>query len=226
MYVMAIHRTTIGKKVIMAVTGLIGVGFVFLHMYGNLKAFQGREYFNEYAHGLRAFGEPVFGYLHILTVIRLVLLASVILHVWAALALTRQAQSARPSGYAVKRHVQASYASVTMRWGGVVIFLFLLYHLAHFTWGVPGIHGDFIREDPYHNLLAGFRFAPVALIYMAAVIALGLHLYHGAWSMFQTLGLSNENSEKPLRALSLAVALVLTIGYLTVPIAILTGIIR
>jgi succinate dehydrogenase / fumarate reductase cytochrome b subunit len=226
MYAMALPRTTIGKKIIMAITGLIGVGFIFFHMYGNLKAFLGPAYFNEYAEGLRTLGAPVFGHLHLLTVARLVLLAAVAAHIWAAVTLTRQAQMARPSSYQIKKYVQANYAAVTMRWGGLVLFLFLLYHLAHFTWGVPGIHNQFVRGDAYHNLVSGFQFPPIALIYLAAVISLGFHLYHGGWSMFQTLGLSNENTEKPLRALSMALAVVITIGYLLVPISILIGIIR
>jgi succinate dehydrogenase / fumarate reductase, cytochrome b subunit len=226
MYVMALPRTTIGKKIIMAVTGLIGVGFLVLHMYGNLKAFLGPVYFNEYAEGLRAFGEPVMGHLHLLTIIRIVLLGAVVLHVWAAWSLTQQAWRARPARYAVTQRVQANYASITMRWGGLALFLFLLYHLAHFTWGVPVIHSNFVRGDAYHNLVVGFQSIPVTLIYLAASVALGMHLYHGGWSMFQTLGLSNENTEKPLRALSLAVALVLTIGFIVVPLAVLAGIIR
>lgn len=226
MYVMALPRTTIGKKIIMAVTGLIGIGFLLLHMYGNLKAFLGPVYFNDYAEALRTFGEPIFGYLHILTVIRIVLLAAVVLHVWAAWSLTQQAWRARPTRYAVTHRVQANYGALTMRWGGLALFLFVIYHLAHFTWGVPGINNNFVRGDAYHNLVAGFQSLPVTLIYIAASIALGLHLYHGGWSMCQTLGLSNENTEKPLRALSLAVALVLTIGFVVVPLAVLTGIIR
>jgi succinate dehydrogenase / fumarate reductase cytochrome b subunit len=226
MYVMTLPRTTIGKKVIMAVTGLIGVGFILGHMYGNLKAFLGPAYFNEYAEGLRSLGEPLFGHLHLLTVVRIVLLASVVLHVWAAVSLTRQAQRARPSAYVMKRQVQANYASITMRWGGLALFLFVLYHLAHFTWGVPVIHNDFIRGDAYHNLVSGFRFAPIALIYILAVVALGMHLYHGGWSMFQTLGLSNENTEKPLRAFAAALAIVVVLGFSAVPIGVLLGIIQ
>jgi succinate dehydrogenase / fumarate reductase, cytochrome b subunit len=226
MYVMTLPRTTIGKKIIMAVTGLVGVGFIIGHMYGNLKAFMGPVYFNEYAEGLRAFGEPLFGHLHLLTLVRIVLLASLVLHVWAAVALTRQAQRARPSAYAMKRRVQANYASITMRWGGLALFLFVIYHLAHFTWGVPGIHNDFIPGDAYHNLVAGFSFAPITIIYILAVVALGLHLYHGGWSMFQTLGLSNDNTEKPLRAFAAALAIVVTLGFIAVPIGVLVGLIR
>jgi succinate dehydrogenase / fumarate reductase cytochrome b subunit len=113
-----------------------------------------------------------------------------------------------------------------MRWGGVTIAIFLLYQLAHFTWGTPVIASDFIRGDAFHNLVAGFSFPPVALIYRAGVVALCFHLYHGAWSMFQTLGLSNSNTESPLRAFSVVLAAVIVIGFLVVPISILLGIIH
>lgn len=226
MYVMTLHRTTIGKKILMAVTGLIGVGYVIMHMYGNLKAFLGPTYFNEYAEGLRTLGAPIFGHLHLLTLARLVLVAAVLLHIWAAVSLTRQAQHARPTRYAVTKRVQASPAALTMRWGGVTIFIFLIYHLAHLTWGTPLIAGDFVRGDAFHNLVTGLSFPPVALIYMAGVVALGFHLYHGAWSMFQTLGFSNENTEPPLRAFSVALAWVIVIGFLAVPVSILLGIIH
>jgi succinate dehydrogenase / fumarate reductase cytochrome b subunit len=209
----------------MAVTGLIGLGFVLMHMYGNLKAFGGREYFNTYAEGLRSVGAPIFGHYHLLMVARLVLIVAVFAHIWSAYVLTQQANAARPRPYAVRKHVQASRAALTMRWGGVAIFLFLLYHLAQLTWGIPVIHGDFIRGDAYHNLVYGLR-SPVAVVYMAAVVALGFHLYHGIWSACQTLGLSNDNTEPPIRTFSMAVAAVITLGYLTVPLAILVGIIH
>lgn len=225
MYALALHRSTIGKKIIMAVTGIIGLGFVLLHMYGNLKAFGGSAYFNEYAEGLRTIGEPIFAHLHLLMVARLVLIASVIGHVWAAYSLAQQARAARPTAYVVQKHVQANRAALSMRYGGVALFLFIIYHLAHFTWGVPGIHNDFVRGDAYHNLVYGLS-SPLAVIYMAAVVALGFHLYHGVWSAFQTLGLSNDNTEKPLRMLSLALAVVITVGYLTVPLAIWAGVIH
>jgi succinate dehydrogenase / fumarate reductase cytochrome b subunit len=223
---MTFPRSTIGKKVIMAVTGLIGIGFLLLHMYGNLKAFGGPAYFNDYAEGLRAFGAPIFGHLHVLMLIRTVLLVSLAGHVWAALALTRQAWGARPVKYTLKKNVQADYAAVTMRWGGLTIFLFLIYHLMHFTWGVPVAPGGFVRGDAYRNMVVGFQFWPATLFYLLAVIALGLHLYHGGWSMFQTLGLTDENTTKPLRALALGLALVISVGFAIVPVAVLVGIIR
>jgi len=226
MYVMTLPRTTIGKKVIMALTGLIGVGYLVMHMYGNLKAFGGAAYFNEYAEGLRELGAPLFSHLHLLTLARIVLVAAVLLHIWAAVTLTQQAQHARPRNYVVKKQVQASYASITMRWGGVVILLFLIYHLLHLTWGAPVVPGGYERGNAYRNLVNGFQVLPVTLFYLIALTALGLHLYHGGWSLFQTLGLSNENTEKPLRLFALALAILIPVGFAVVPVSILVGIIR
>ncbi len=229
MQAVALYRTSIGKKAVMAVTGLIWIGYVVMHMYGNLKAFQGPVYFNEYAEGLRELGAPVFGHLHLLTIARIVLLVSIVLHVWSAWSLYQQARYARPFGYAERKVVQANYASLTMRLGGTVILLFIIYHLMHLTWGVPLVHPDFVRGDPYHNLVTGFQFVPAAIIYIIAVIALGFHLYHGTWSMFQTLGLSRrryEQFEQPIRALSWLLAILVPAGFASVPIAVLLGIIR
>ena len=229
--VMTLHRTSIGKKVIMAVTGLIGIGFVFFHMYGNLKVFGfigGPAYFNEYAEGLRSFGEPIFGHTHLLWVARIVLLVAVILHVWAAWSLYQESNNARSTRYVKYTKVQADPAASYIRFGGVVLFIFILLHLMHFTWGIPGIHPDFRPGDVYHNLVVGFQsyaYLP-AIIYIVAMIVLGFHLYHGAWSMFQTLGLNNHTYTKPLRALALILAIVIPGGFAIVPLAVLFGIVR
>ena len=223
MAVMTLTRSTIGKKVIMAVTGLVWVGFLIFHMYGNLKVFQGAEYFNYYAESLRELGAPLFSRLHLLTLLRIVVSLSVVLHVWAALSLTKTALTARPQSYEMKRLVQANYASITMRYGGVVIGLFLLYHLAHFTWGLlPGV---FARGDPYGNLVAGFQSIFNVAFYLVAVVALGFHLYHGTWSMFQTLGFNNQKYDKSLRGLALALGILLPLGFAIVPLAVLFGIV-
>jgi succinate dehydrogenase / fumarate reductase cytochrome b subunit len=226
MYVMTLHRSSIGKKIIMAVTGVIGLGYVLLHMYGNLKAFLGRDYFNAYAEGLRTLGAPIFGHAHLLYVARLILLVAVVLHIWSAYSLTQQAHHARPSNYMVNKKVQANYASLTMRWGGVVILIFLIYHLMHLTWGLPVAPGVFIPGDAYHNLVNGFQFLPATILYLLGVIALGFHLYHGTFSAFQTLGLNNQNTESPLKATALALSLVISIGFAAVPISVVLGIIR
>lgn len=219
--VLALPRTTIGKKAIMAVTGLIYVGFVFVHMYGNLKVFLGQAYFNEYAEGLRGFGAPLLGHLHFLYIMRVVLVAAIVLHIWAAFSLTKQARTARPTAYKVTRRQEADYAALTMRWGGIAIFFFLLYHLAHFTWGIPVIHPNFTPGDAYRNLVIGFLNPLNVVLYLVALVALSFHLYHGTWSMFQTLGLRNRDTDSAIRGLALGLSLLIPIGFAIVPISVL-----
>jgi len=223
--VMTLHRSTVGKKVIMAITGIVLIGFIMFHMYGNLKAFWGPAYFNEYSEGLRTVGEPIFGYQHLLWVARLGLIAAFGLHIWSALELIRQRQAGRPVKYVKHTKLEANYANLTIRFGGILILLFLIYHLMHFTFGVPVVHPDFIPGDAYHNLVVGFQSVPVSIAYIIAVFFLGLHLYHGTWSMFQTLGFNSKEYDKPLRVLGLVVALVVTIGFISVPISVMLGII-
>jgi succinate dehydrogenase / fumarate reductase cytochrome b subunit len=226
MQAVAIYRSSIGKKALMAVTGLIWIGYVIAHMYGNLKAFQGSEDFNHYAESLRTLGEPIFGYLHLLTIIRIVLVIAILIHIWAAWSLFVMAREARPRSYASRRVVKANYASVSIRYGAVVILLFVIYHLSHLTWGITGIHPDYIRGDAYHNLVIGFRSLPVVIIYLAALVALAGHLYHGTWSMFQTMGMNDNNWDRALRALAWLLAIVVPVGFAAVPIAIQLGFIQ
>lgn len=221
--VLMLPRTTIGKKVIMAVTGLIWVGYVVVHMYGNLKLFMGQEYFNVYAEGLRTLGAPVFGHGHLLFIARIGLIGSLLLHVWAAVALTARARAARPRGYELKKSVQATFASLYMRWGGVAILFFILYHLAHLTWGVPGLSSSFVRGDPYSNVVNSFASGPAIFLYYIALLALGLHLYHGVWSMFQTLGLNNKAYSPLIRIVALLLAIVVPVGFAIPPLAVLLG---
>jgi succinate dehydrogenase / fumarate reductase cytochrome b subunit len=228
---LTLYRSSIGKKAIMAVSGLIGIGFLLLHMYGNLKIFEGPEFFNNYAAGLRTLGAPVFGPTHLLWVARIVLLAAVAAHIWSAYELTRQDLGGRPRGqhYTQKKSIAATYASRTMRWGGVILLLFIIFHLMHFTLGLVGYGaGEYQAESggqfhAYENVVNGFRFWPATLFYIVAMLALGMHLYHGFWSMFQTLGLNSNKTNGLLRGLALAVALVLTVGFVAVPLAVLFG---
>ncbi len=226
MQAVALYRSSIGKKALMALTGLIWIGYVVVHMYGNLKVFTGSVHFNEYAEGLRVIGAPIFGPLHLLTIARIGLIAAIVVHVWAAYSLFQQAREARPASYASRRVVQANYASLTMRYGGTVILLFILFHLAHLTWGISPVHSDYIRGDAYHNLIAGFRSLPVVLIYLVALVALGLHLFHGTWSMFQTLGLNDSQWNVAFRALAWVLAIVVPVGFAVVPIAIQLGFVQ
>lgn len=223
--VLTLPRTTIGKKVIMAVTGLIGIGFVLGHMYGNLKVFSGPEEFNAYAEGLRELGAPIFTHSELLWLVRLVLLAAVGLHVWSAWALYQDSRRARSTEYARYTTLHTNVAARYIRFGGTVIFIFIILHLMHFTWGIPGIHPDFIPGDVYHNLVVGFQsyyYLP-AIFYLLAVLLLGFHLYHGAWSMFQTLGLNNSSYTHLWRGLAWILAVVITVGFAIVPLGVMFG---
>lgn len=216
-----LFRTSIGLKITMAVTGIVWVGFVIGHMLGNLKVYQGREAFNHYAEGLRVFGAPFLLDSQALWIARAVLFVALVLHVWSALKLTRQSHAARDVDYRKREALEFSRASRTMRWGGVALLLFIVYHILHLTLGV--VHPDFVPGDPYHNFVAAFASVPVALFYAAAMVALALHLYHGVWSSFQTLGVTDERVNRWRRPLALAVALVVLIGNLSFPVAVLTG---
>jgi succinate dehydrogenase / fumarate reductase cytochrome b subunit len=216
--------TMVGKKVVMAVTGLVLVGFVIAHMLGNLKMFLGEEAINAYARFLREVGEPLLPYGTLLWMVRVILLVSVALHILAAVELVRLDWNVRPEGYLTKRSIAATYASRTMKWSGVIVGLFVVYHLLHLTAGVVGYKpGEFEHLSVYHNAVAGFSVWYVSLFYILAMAALCLHLDHGVWSMFQTVGLNNARVTRVLRALSRAVAIVVFAGFIAVPVAVLAG---
>ncbi|HSJ25761.1 MAG TPA: succinate dehydrogenase cytochrome b subunit [Longimicrobiales bacterium] len=215
--------STVGKKIAMAVSGVILLGFVVGHMVGNLKVYQGADAFNHYAEGLRTFGDPFFGNSQLLWLIRLVLLAALLVHISAAFQLTRRSRAARAVGYTkYDNDLAFSYASRTMVWGGVIILLFVLYHLLHLTFGTA--HPDFIHGDAYHNFVVGFRSVPVSLAYIAAMIPLGLHMYHGFWSMLQTLGANNPAYARFRRPVAAFLAIIVVVGNISFPVAVLTGI--
>lgn len=225
--VLTLPRTTIGKKVIMAVTGLIGIGFVIGHMYGNLKVFSGPEEFNAYAEGLRTFGEPIFTHSEPLWIVRIVLLVAVALHVWSAWSLYQDSRRARSTKYVVHTTLHTNAAARYIRFGGTVIFIFIILHLMQFTWGVPVIQPDFIPGNAYHNLVVGFQsyyYLP-AIFYLVALAFLAFHLYHGVWSMFQTLGLNNSGYTKVWQGLALVVTIVVTVGFAVVPLGVMFGLV-
>jgi succinate dehydrogenase / fumarate reductase, cytochrome b subunit len=223
----ALWGTMVGKKVVMAVTGLVLVGFVIAHMLGNLKIFLGAETIDAYAVFLRTMGEPLFPYSLLLWVVRIMLLTCVALHITAAVQLTRMNWAARPQGYDTKQSIATTYAARTMRWSGVILALFVVYHLLHLTAGAVGFqHGEFHHLSVYHNVVAGFSVWYVSLFYIVAMACLYLHLDHGIWSMFQTLGWNNARTTSSLQALSRVVALVVFGGFISVPIAVLAGWLR
>jgi succinate dehydrogenase / fumarate reductase, cytochrome b subunit len=220
-------RSTVALKALMAVTGLILIGYLLAHMYGNLKVFAGPAAFNEYAHHLRTLGEPILPYSGVLWIIRVILLVSIFAHMYAAFTLWSRARKARGG---VRRYhsnkarlgVQRTYASFTLRWGGVVIVLFVIYHLLHLTWNV--IHPGGAAATPYDRVVNGFQIWSVVLGYTIAVIAVGLHVRHGTWSALTTLGANTSSlARQRLNVIAYAVAGLLTIGFLLPPFAILFG---
>ena len=206
----------------MAVSGLLLLGFVVAHMAGNLKVFQGAEKLNGYAEFLREVGAPIFGHGEVLWIFRIGLILAVAVHIVSAIQLTAQAKAARPIAYRRSVHLEDSYASRTMRWGGVIIAAFITYHLLHLTWGT--VHNEFVTGDVYHNMITAFQVLPITLAYAVATGFLGLHLYHGVWSALQTLGI-NHSRLNGARIMSAGIAIVIVVGYLSAPFAILFGVI-
>lgn len=214
---MRFWRSTIGKKVVMAVTGIVLVGYILAHVTANLLIFAGPSAIDAYAAKLRTLPILLWG-------VRVLLLLSVGLHVVAAAQLTVRSRAARPASYRRFEPQASSAASRTMRWGGVALLLFLVYHILHFTTGHA--HPDFIHLAPYHNVTTAFRVWWIAGIYIAAMAALALHLYHGTWSMFQTLGIEHERVNPARRRLATVIAVLVPLGFVSVPIAVLLGVIR
>jgi len=211
------YQSTIGKKIIMAVTGLILVAFVVLHMLGNLLIFQGPARINAYSQFLHGTGE-------LLWFVRAVLLVAVVLHIDAAVQLTRRSLAARPLNYDERDPQVSTIAARTIRWGGGLLLIFVVFHLLHFTTGtlLPAFHPG----DVYFNVVTGFHVWPVAVFYVIAMVALGLHLYHGAWSSFRTLGLTRPKRDPLHRPIAVVLAIVVALGFALVPVAVLAGWVR
>lgn len=224
------YRSALGKKAVMAVTGIFIFGWVFGHMIGNAKMYLGAEHFNEYAKWLRTMGAPalpqIFGSSAGLWIVRVLFIVAIWFHVQSATLLTLMNWGARPVAYRDRDYVTADYASRTMRWGGVIIALFILYHLAHFTWGWHVAPVPFAKDDPYRNVVAGFQVWWVSGIYVVANLALGLHLFHGLSAMFSSLGLSHERFNPWKRYFATAFAVIVAGVNVSFPIAVLMGIVR
>jgi succinate dehydrogenase / fumarate reductase, cytochrome b subunit len=208
---------TIGKKIVMAVSGVLMAGFLVTHMSANLLAFAGPAEINGYSRFLHSVPE-------ILWPIRIGLLVSFVVHIVSAWELTRVSKKARPAGYAKRVPQVSTFAARTIRWGGVLLFVFVIYHLLHFTFGTA--HPSFVPLDPYANLVVGYRSQPVvAFVYLLAMVVVGLHLYHGLWSSSRTLGVRRPSPWPFKRKVALVVAGTLWLGFSMVPIGVLTGLI-
>lgn len=221
--VLNIYRSTVGKKVLMAASGIVFTGFILGHMYGNLKAFFGPETFNHYAEFLREMGAPLLMHGQLLWVFRIALLIAVLLHVLPAAQLWLLSRSARPVKYARKLDtLETTLAARTMIWGGALIGIFVVLHILHLTTGT--LHPDFIPGDAFNNLVVGFQWAPIPILYIAVMGAICMHLYHGVWSFLQTLGLNHPRYNKYRRPLAVTVAAAVFVGFISVPVGVLAGI--
>jgi succinate dehydrogenase / fumarate reductase cytochrome b subunit len=222
--VLTLYRSTVGKKLVVAVTGLLLLLFVIGHMAGNLKVFQGPEKFDAYARFLREVGYPLLPHGGLLWLVRAALLVAAALHIVTVIELYRISRRARGQGYRRAADLSFSYASRTMRWGGVVLAVFVVYHLMHLTFG--NAHPAFDHASPYRNVVRGFSVWWIVLSYAAAVGTLGLHIYHGLWSSTQTLALRSPRLRRWRRPFSAALALAVVAGYLAVPASVLAGWVR
>jgi succinate dehydrogenase / fumarate reductase cytochrome b subunit len=217
-----IWDSSIGKKTVMAVTGLVMLGYLVVHMYGNLKIFFGAGAFDSYAEWLRTLGDPFFHRTWVLWIIRVVLVAAVVLHAVTAYQLSRRDLAARPTKY-VHRRQRASYATRTMRWGGVILGLFIIWHILDLTTGT--VQAGFVPGHPYENVVATFHDWWNNVIYIVAMLALGLHIRHGFWSAAQTLGAGSATRDRTLKTVANVLAVALTAGFIVVPVAVMTGLV-
>jgi succinate dehydrogenase / fumarate reductase, cytochrome b subunit len=208
------YSSTTGKKAVMAVSGCILFLFVVGHLIGNLQIYEGPDALNRYAVLLRT--EPP-----LLWAVRIVLLAMVLLHIWSSVQLAARNISARPQGYIEKKTAGSSYASRTMYWSGPIILAFVIYHLLDFTFGKVNPH--FEPGNVYGNVVASFQVIPVAAFYIIAMLLLCLHLYHGLWSMFQSLGIAHPRRTPVLRRSAAVVAILIAAGNISIPVAVLAG---
>ena len=201
----------------MAVSGVILFLFVLGHLVGNLQIYEGPEKLNNYAHFLRSMPALLWG-------VRITLIVMVLLHIWSSIQLALLKFDARPTGYIKKKATQSSYASRTMYWSGPIILAFVIYHLLDFTFGTVNPH--FQEGDVYANVIASFQLVPVSAFYIVAMLLLCMHLYHGLWSMFQSLGFSHPRYTPVLKRSAAVVAILIAAGNISIPVSVLAGLVR
>jgi succinate dehydrogenase / fumarate reductase, cytochrome b subunit len=211
--------STVGKKIVMAVTGIILFVFVIGHLAGNLQVYEGPAKLNAYGAFLHSIGE-------VLWPIRIILLISIVLHITATVQLALRNKRARPIEYSRKKAISSSYASRTMYWSGPIVLAFIIFHLLHLTAGYIHPGAAFIEGDVYHNVVSGFQVWWVSLSYIVAISLLGLHLRHGLWSMFQSLGIHQPKYTAAYKKLALVIALLIVLGYISIPITVLLGLVK
>jgi len=217
----SLWHSTIGKKYVMAITGLIWFGYLIVHLWGNLKIYAGPTFLNDYGAWLRTVGDPFFGFSQVLWLVRIILIPAFIVHIWAAISLTTRDRASRPQRYSLRKNVESTFASRTMIYGGLFILLFVIFHLLDFTFGTT--NPSYQEGNIYHNVVVSFQRWPVVLFYILAMIAVGLHLLHGIWSLFQTLGWNTTRVSRGIRNFATFAALVITLGNISIPLAVLAG---
>lgn len=218
-FLVTFYRSAVAKKWLMAITGIILLGYVLAHMVGNLKVFLGKDDINHYAEWLRDLGEPALPHEVVLWILRVVLLGAFVIHIVAAYQLTLMNRRARPEQYRSPRdYAAASFASLTMRWTGIIVGLFIVFHLLDLTFGT--VNPGYESGNVYRNMIASFERVPVAVAYIVANVALGIHIFHGAWSMFQSLGLNNPRYNEWRRAFAIGFAGLITAGNVLMPLLI------
>ena len=211
--------STVGKKIVMAVTGAILFVFVIGHLMGNLQVYEGPAKLNAYGAFLHSIGE-------ILWPVRIILLICVTLHIVATVQLALLKKRARPIGYSRKKAIASSYASRTMYWSGPIVLAFIIFHLLHLTAGYIHPGAAYIEGDVYHNVVSGFQVWWVSVSYIVAICLLGLHLRHGLWSMFQSVGILQLQHTATLKAAAMVIALLIVLGYISIPISVLLGLVK
>ena len=217
----SLYSTAVGKKYVMAISGMVLMAFILAHMVGNLKIYFGATALDNYSHWLREVGEPALPRQVLLWAVRITLLGAVTAHIVTAYQLTMINRRARPEAYRSKRdYVAADFASRTMRWTGIIVILFVIFHLLDLTWGPA--NPDFVSGDPYHNVITSFERVPVSIVYIVANLALGVHLYHGAWSLFQSMGWTRPWR----RQFATVFAGLIVLGNVSFPLAVMFGVVN
>ncbi len=222
-FFLELYRSSVGKKYVMANTGLAGLGYILIHMIGNLKVYLGPEPLNEYGEFLRDFGEPAAPRSFLLWIGRLGLLAALGLHLHASWSLTRANRRARVTKYEQRDYIAATFAARTMRWTGIIVLGYIIFHVADLTFGVG--NAQYVKGDVYNNLVTSFSRWPVALIYVAVNLALGIHIFHGTWSLFQSLGLNRQRFNPWRRWIAVGFSAVIVIANVSFPIAVVAGVV-
>lgn len=226
-WIVELYQTDVGKKYAMAITGVMLLGFVFAHMVGNLHVFEGAHELNEYGEGLREIGEPLFPRTLVLwAFLRVPLIAAFAIHIHSAYYLGYANQKARTTKYQSPRdYIAANYASRTMRWSGTIVLLYLIWHLADLTWGIEAVNPDFQRGDVYNNLVSSLERWPVTVLYIVAQVALAFHIWHGTWSLFQSLGINNPRFNRFRRTFASVLTAIVVLGFLAIPFGVAFGIV-